>query len=258
MTNYSRLTEIVSKIFDETIDYDKVNNKSISLTTIIDDIYDEFKKDKADKAFENFYKRDLAKLVDWHILEKIETKTSSNIEISYKLHKRLNHLYKFILEENFNSYDVSYILILNTIAVKINKFDKEITNNILENQGFGALVHFSMPTRNLSNDLDEQLFRELLTKRENNKMGNQKKEFLKEIVDTDMFKKSCGNIKEVFYDDFKEFIKKEIDASDININEFDDFIKLSIDKFEEYQARESLNEELNKDKGPLSAIEFEF
>ena len=63
------------------------------------------------------------------------------------VHKRLNHLYRFILEENFNSYEVSYILILNTIAVRINKFDKEITNNILENQGFGSLVHFSMPTR---------------------------------------------------------------------------------------------------------------
>jgi hypothetical protein len=147
MTNYSRLTEIVCKIFDETIIYDKVSDKSISLSDIVDDIYDEYKKDKLDKAFENFYKRDLAKLVDWHILEKIETTTSSNIEISYKLHKRLNHLYRFILEENFNSYEVSYILILNTIAVRINKFDKEITNNILENQGFGSLVHFSMPTR---------------------------------------------------------------------------------------------------------------
>jgi len=265
--NYSRLIEIVSKIFDETIDYDKVNNKSIPLSAIIDDIYDEYKKDKADKAFENFYKRDLAKLVDWHILEKIETTTSSNIEISYKLHKRLNHLYRFILEENFNSYDVSYILILNTTAVKINKFDKEITNSILENQGFGALVHFSMPIKNLSNDFlltklvcseqDEQSFRELL-KRVNSKMGNQKKEFLKEIVDTDMFKKSCGNIKEVFYDDFKEFTKKEIDATDININEIDDFIKLTIKKFEDYQAAEFINKELNKDKGTLPVIEFEF
>ena len=150
MTNYSRLTEIVCKIFDETIIYDKVSDKSISLSDIVDDIYDEYKKDKLDKAFENFYKRDLAKLVDWHILEKIETKTSTTIETSYKLHKRLNHLYRFILEENFTSYDVSYVLILNTTAVKINKFDKEITNNILENQGFGALVHFAMPTKNSS------------------------------------------------------------------------------------------------------------
>ena len=95
MTNYSRLTEIVCKIFDETIIYDKVSDKSISLSDIVDDIYDEYKKDKLDKAFENFYKRDLAKLVDWHILEKIETTTSSNIEISYKLHKRLNHLAQY-------------------------------------------------------------------------------------------------------------------------------------------------------------------
>lgn len=145
--NYSRLIEIISKVFDETIDYDKVNNKSIPLSAIVDDIYDEYKKDKLDKAFQNFYKRDLAKLVDWHILEKIETTTSSNIEISYKLHERLNYLYKSIIEDNFTSYDISYMLILNNTAVKINKFDKDITNNILENQGFGSLVHFSMPTR---------------------------------------------------------------------------------------------------------------
>ena len=147
MTNYSRLIEIVSKIFDETIDYDKVNNKSIPLSAIIDDIYDEYKKDKLDKAFENFYKRDLAKLVDWHILEKIEIKTSTTIETSYKLHERLNYLYKSIIEDNFTSYDISYMLILNNTAVKINKFDKDITNSILENQGFGSLVHFAMPTR---------------------------------------------------------------------------------------------------------------
>ena len=48
--NYSRLIEIVSKVFDETIDYDKVNNKSVSLNSIVDDIYDEYKKDKLDKA----------------------------------------------------------------------------------------------------------------------------------------------------------------------------------------------------------------
>lgn len=150
MTNYSRLIEIVSKIFDETIDYDKVNNKSIPLSAIIDDIYDEYKKDKLDKAFENFYKRDLAKLVDWHILEKIETTASSNIEISYKLHERLNYLYKSIIEDNFTSYDISYMIILNNTAVKINKFDKDITNSILENQGFGSLVHFAMPTKNSS------------------------------------------------------------------------------------------------------------
>ncbi len=246
MTNYSRLTEIVCKIFDETIDFDKLNNKSISLTTIVDDIYDEFKKDKADKAFENFYKRDLAKLVDWHILEKIETKTSSNIEISYKLHKRLNHLYKFILEENFNSYDVSYILILNTITVKINKFDKEITNNILENQGFGALVHFSMPTRNLSDDLDEKSFRELLIKRENNKMENQEKEFIRKIVDTDMFKKSYCDIVGVYYDNFKEFIKKQIDITDVNIDSFDNFIESNIEKFKEIKKPEEVQDEINK------------
>ena len=155
MTNYSRLTEIVCKIFDETIIYDKVSDKSISLSDIVDDIYDEYKKDKLDKAFENFYKRDLAKLVNWHILEKIEIKTSSSIEISYKLHKRLNHLYRFILEENFTSYDVSYVLILNTTAVKINKFDKDITNSILENQGFGSLIHFSMPTNSSSTKANE-------------------------------------------------------------------------------------------------------
>ena len=85
---------------------------------------DEYKKDKADKAFENFYKRDLAKLVDWHILEKIETKTSTTIETSYKLHERLNYLYKSIIEDNFTSYDISYMIILNNTAVKINKFDK--------------------------------------------------------------------------------------------------------------------------------------
>ena len=129
MTNYSRLTEIVCKIFDETIIYDKVSDKSILLVDIVDDIYDEYKKDKADKAFENFYKRDLAKLVDWHILEKIETKTSTTIETSYKLHKRLNYLYKSILEDNFTSYDISYMIILNNTAVKINKFDKDITNS---------------------------------------------------------------------------------------------------------------------------------
>ena len=145
--NYSRLTEIVCKIFDETIIYDKVSNNSIPLSAIVDDIYDEYKKDKADKAFQNFYKRDLAKLVDWHILEKIETTTSSSVEISYKLHERLNYLYKSIIEDNFTSYDISYMLILNNTAVKINKFDKDITNSILENQGFGSLVHFAMPTR---------------------------------------------------------------------------------------------------------------
>lgn len=146
MTNYSRLIEIVCKIFDETIIYDKVSDKSVSLNSIVDDIYDEYKKDKLDKAFENFYKRDLAKLVDWHILEKIEIKTSTTIETSYKLHKRLNYLYKSIIEDNFTSYDISYMIILNNTAVKINKFDKDITNNILENQGFGSLVHFAMPT----------------------------------------------------------------------------------------------------------------
>ncbi len=165
MTNYSRLTEIVCKIFDETIIYDKVSDKSILLVDIVDDIYDEYKKDKADKAFENFYKRDLAKLVDWHILEKIETKTSTTIETSYKLHKRLNHLYRFILEENFTSYDVSYVLILNTTAVKINKFDKDITNSILENQGFGSLVHFAMQSKSSSSNLNgEQFNKSFITK----------------------------------------------------------------------------------------------
>lgn len=158
MTNYSRLTEIVCKIFDETIIYDKVSNNSVSLNSIVDDIYDEYRKDKLDKAFENFYKRDLAKLVDWHILEKIETRTSSTIEISYKLHKRLNHLYRFILEDNFTSYDVSYVLILNTTAVKINKFDKDITNSILQNQGFGSLVHLTIPIKNSSNNSNGESF----------------------------------------------------------------------------------------------------
>ena len=155
MTNYSRLTEIVCKIFDETIIYDKVSDKSILLVDIVDDIYDEYKKDKADKAFQNFYKRDLAKLVDWHILEKIETTTSSSVEISYKLHERLNYLYKSIIEDNFTSYDISYMLILNNTAVKINKFDKDITNSILENQGFGSLIHFSMPTNSSSTKANE-------------------------------------------------------------------------------------------------------
>ena len=36
--NYSRLTEIVCKIFDETIIYDKVSNNSIPLSAIVDDI----------------------------------------------------------------------------------------------------------------------------------------------------------------------------------------------------------------------------
>ena len=172
--NYSRLTEIVCKIFDETIDYDKVNNKSVSLNTIVDDIYDEYRKDKLDKAFENFYKRDLAKLVDWDILEKIEIKTSSNIEISYKLHKRLNYLYKSILEDNFTSYDISYMIILNNTAVKINKFDKEITNSILENQGFGSLVHFltrpgsfaliAMPINSSNNSNGESFNKSFITK----------------------------------------------------------------------------------------------
>lgn len=158
MTNYSRLTEIVCKIFDETIIYDKVSNNSVSLNSIVDDIYDEFKKDKADKAFENFYKRDLAKLVDWHILEKIETRTSSTIEISYKLHERLNYLYKSIIEDNFTSYDISYMLILNNTAVKINKFDKDITNSILQNQGFGSLVHLTIPTKSSSSNLNGKSF----------------------------------------------------------------------------------------------------
>lgn len=158
MTNYSRLTEIVCKIFDETIIYDKVSDKSILLVDIVDDIYDEFKKDKADKAFENFYKRDLAKLVDWHILEKIEIKTSSTIEISYKLHERLNYLYKSIIEDNFTSYDISYMLILNNTAVKINKFDKDITNSILQNQGFGSLVHLTIPIKNSSNNSNGESF----------------------------------------------------------------------------------------------------
>lgn len=164
MTNYSRLIEIVSKVFDETIDYDKVNNKSVSLNTIVDDIYDEYKKDKLDKAFENFYKRDLAKLVDWHILEKIESTTSSSVETSYKLHERLNYLYKSIIEDNFTSYDISYMIILNNTAVKINKFDKDITNNILENQGFGSLVHFAMPTNSSNNSNAEPFNKSFITK----------------------------------------------------------------------------------------------
>lgn len=162
--NYSRLIEIVSKVFDETIDYDKVNNKSVSLNSIVDDIYDEYKKDKADKAFQNFYKRDLTKLVDWHILEKIETATSSSVETSYKLHERLNYLYKSIIEDNFTSYDISYMLILNNTAVKINKFDKDITNSILENQGFGSLVHFAMPINSSSNLNGEPFNKSFITK----------------------------------------------------------------------------------------------
>jgi hypothetical protein len=164
MTNYSRLTEIVCKIFDETIIYDKVSDKSILLVDIVDDIYDEYKKDKADKAFENFYKRDLSKLVDWHILEKIETTTSSSVEISYKLHERLNYLYKSIIEDNFTSYDISYMIILNNTAVKINKFDKDITNSILENQGFGSLVHLSIPTNSSNNSNGEPFNKSFITK----------------------------------------------------------------------------------------------